>query len=117
MLVGGVVFIVVGSMVGLVWGLAWFLVTNDISIAFYLGLFFGGCGGLFAAFILGLFNGGDACIKYAVLRLLLWRYKVIPWNFLTFLEYATREAGLYRIGSGYIFIHRLLLEYLASISA
>lgn len=117
MLVGGVVFIVVGSMVGLLWGLAWFLVTSDISIALYLGLFFGGCGGLFAAFILGLFNGGDACIKYAVLRLLLWRYKVIPWNFLTFLEYSTREAGLYRIGSGYIFIHRLLLEYLASISA
>jgi len=75
------------------------------------GLIFGLVFGLFG----GLIGGGDAFIQHFVLRFLLWRAGYLPWNYPHFLDYATDRILLRKVGGGYIFIHRLLLEYFASL--
>jgi tetratricopeptide (TPR) repeat protein len=56
-----------------------------------------------------------ACIQHLTLRLTLYRYKYIAWNYAHFLEYATERIFLQKVGAGYIFIHRLLLEHFAAL--
>ncbi len=58
-------------------------------------------------------GGGEACIKHGILRLLLWRSGVMPWNYARFLDWATERIFLQKVGGGYIFVHRLLLEHFA----
>jgi hypothetical protein len=62
------------------------------------------------ALILG---GGKACIQHFALRLILYRDGYIPWNYARFLDYAAERIFLQKVGGGYIFIHRLLLEHFA----
>ena len=64
---------------------------------------------------LGLPNGGRACIEHLALRLLLWRARHIPLNYPRFLDYAVEHILLRKVGGGYIFIHRLLQDYFASL--
>jgi tetratricopeptide (TPR) repeat protein len=68
--------------------------------------------------ILGIFSAqvvGFACIQHLSLRLLLYRYNYIAWNYTHFLEYATERIFLQKVGGGYIFVHRLLLEHFAAL--
>lgn len=74
-----------------------------------VGLFFG----LMRALTIGLSNGGAACIQHAVLRWFIWRAGDAPWNYARFLDYAAEHLLLRKIGGGYIFVHRLLLDYFA----
>ncbi len=39
----------------------------------------------------------------------------MPWNYARFLDYAAERILLRKVGGGYIFIHRLLMEYFASL--
>jgi hypothetical protein len=55
--------------------------------------------------------GGLACIQHVVLRFLLWRSGQMPWNLPRFLDYAAERILLRKVGGGYMFVHRLLLEY------
>jgi hypothetical protein len=71
--------------------------------------------GLALGLSFGLFNGGFACIKHVILRVLLWHAKSIPGNYPRFLDYAANRILLRKVGGGYIFVHRLLLEYFASL--
>ena len=41
----------------------------------------------------------------------------MPWNYPRFLDYATERILLRKVGGGYIFVHRLLLEYFAALDA
>jgi MFS family permease/DNA polymerase III delta prime subunit len=59
-------------------------------------------------------NGGVACIQHLLLRVLLWCAGYTPWNYSRFLDYAAERILLRKVGGGYIFIHRLLLDYFAS---
>jgi serine/threonine protein kinase/DNA polymerase III delta prime subunit len=63
----------------------------------------------------GLRGGGIACIQHMVLRWLLWAKGFLPWNCTRFLDYASECMLLRKVGGGYIFVHRLLLEYFASL--
>lgn len=58
-------------------------------------------------------GGGEACIKHFILRVILYCSGSIPWNYARFLDYATERIFLQKVGGGYIFIHRLLLEHFA----
>jgi len=58
-------------------------------------------------------GGGEACLKHFVLRLILYHSGYIPWNYARFLDYATERIFLQKVGGGYIFVHRLLLEHFA----
>ncbi len=56
---------------------------------------------------------GKTCIQHFTLRLILYRDGYIPWNYARFLDYASNRIFLQKVGGGYIFIHRLLLEHFA----
>ncbi|NER01677.1 MAG: NACHT domain-containing protein [Okeania sp. SIO3C4] len=58
-------------------------------------------------------GGGEACVKHFILRVILYFNSYIPWNYTRFLNYATQLIFLQKVGGGYIFIHRLLLEHFA----
>jgi TIR domain/NACHT domain len=105
--------------------LATFLVTLLIVglIGVLGGLIFGlnlglivGLSGLFFALIVGLNRGGSAVIKHYALRLILWRSGYTPFKFIEFLDHCARLILLKKVGGGYIFIHRMLLEYFAELT-
>ncbi|WP_254563549.1 NACHT domain-containing NTPase [Oscillatoria sp. HE19RPO] len=56
-----------------------------------------------------------ACIQHLALRVTLTLSGKTPWNYAKFLDYATERIFLQKIGGGYIFIHRMLLEHFASL--
>lgn len=60
-------------------------------------------------------GGGEALIKHLWLRLILTVSGTIPWHYSKFLDYATASIFLQKVGGGYLFIHRLLLEHFAAL--
>jgi DNA polymerase III delta prime subunit len=58
-------------------------------------------------------KGGMAVIQYWVMRVLLWRYDYAPLRYVRFLEHAKELLFLRRVGVGYIFVHRMLMEHFA----
>lgn len=81
-----------------------FLMWSELAFSLTLGL------------VVGIQKGGGACLKHCFLRLILCIGRHIPWNYTRFLEYAVEHILLYKIGGGYIFIHRFLLDYFASLT-
>ncbi len=91
---------------GLFNGLASGLV-NGLDFGLYLGLIYG----LYS----GLHYGGMAFIQHFALRWFLLRAGSIPWEYAHFLDYAAEQILLRKVGGGYIFTHRLLQEYFATL--
>ncbi|MEL6308845.1 MAG: protein kinase, partial [Chloroflexota bacterium] len=61
-------------------------------------------------------NPGSAVVgKHIVLRYLLERQGLVPRNIAAFLDHASSLIFLRKVGGGYIFIHRYLLEYFAGL--
>lgn len=52
-------------------------------------------------------------LRHYILRFLLWRNDYAPWNCVRFLDHAVERIFMRKVGSGYIFIHRLMMEYFA----
>ena len=71
--------------------------------------------GLFWGFVVGLIYGGRASIKHLVLRLILFLTRRTPWNYSKFLDWASDKLFLQKVGGGYIFIHRSLMEHFSKI--
>jgi DNA polymerase III delta prime subunit len=92
--------------VGLVSGL-----FSGLGVGLLVGLFSGLIGGL----LVGLRTGGLACLQHLVLRVLLVSNGFAPLGYVRFLDEATGRLFLRRAGSGYLFVHRLLLDYLAQL--
>jgi MFS family permease len=61
--------------------------------------------------IMGIF----AVLQHYSLRLVLWRNHDAPLNYVRFLDHAAERILLRKVGGGYIFVHRMLLEYFASL--
>jgi hypothetical protein len=72
-------------------------------------------GGLLYAMVGALAYGGYACLSHLALRLLLWRRGLAPLDYVRFLDYATERIFLQKVGGGYIFVHRFLMEYFAAL--
>ena len=62
-----------------------------------------------------LFTGGYTCLRHLILRLILVWDGLAPWRYPSFLNYAAERILLRKVGGGYMFIHRYLLEYFASL--
>lgn len=77
--------------------------------------FFASLVALFCGLIFGLIAGGLFSIKHFALRLLLGLNRFAPFRYVRFLDYAVERLFLRKVGGGYIFIHRMLLEYFASL--
>ena len=107
-----------GSAFGLVFYIFYSLVIYPVfkaSISLKTPLTYGVSDALTIAFAIWLVYGGLACIQHLVLRILLWQTRCAPWNYPRFLDYASERILLRKVGGGYIFVHRLLLEYFASL--
>lgn len=76
-----------------------------------LGLGFGVLLGFIGISWFGAFD----FIQHFTLRFILWRKGNIPWNYVRFLDYTTDRIFLRKVGGGYIFVHRMLMEYFASL--
>ena len=63
-----------------------------------------------------LIGGGYTSLRHFILRVLLYGKKYSPWNYTRFLDYATDRLFMQKVGGGYIFVHRMLLEHFAEMS-
>ena len=79
-----------------------------------IGRLFSLYGGLVAFLVAALVFGGFNVINHLLLRLILWWSGQLPQPLTPFLNAAVRHVLLYRVGGGYMFIHRLLQEHLAA---
>lgn len=84
---------------------------QGLQVDFHNVLSLGLAGGLLVFLLLG----GLAALQHSILRLILWGTNVLPLNIARFLDYATDSVLLHKVGGGYMFIHRFLLEYFAEL--
>ena len=91
------------------------VLVGEPAVGLVAGPVVGLLGGLAFGLLGGLVFGGVAFIQHFVLRFLLWRARFAPLNYPRFLDYAADRILLRKVGGGYIFVHRLLLEYFASL--
>lgn len=73
-------------------------------------------GGLFGGGAIGLKNGGYTAILHYILRFILSAKSYLPWNLVRFLSHATELNFMRRVGGGYIFIHRMVMEHFANLT-
>ncbi|MEM7112714.1 MAG: NACHT domain-containing protein [Chloroflexota bacterium] len=87
---------------------------EGLAVAFVIGLSIG--------LFIGLFQfGGTAVIQHYTLRYFLSRENILPYPFsdkklVAFLDAMAERMILRRVGGGWIFIHRTLLEYFAALT-
>lgn len=114
--IGFCTMLIVGLILGLIEGL-----SDGPAAALAdrprMGLVFWLTAGLFLGLIVGLNRGLGAVIKHYALRLVLWRSGKLPFRLIPFLDYCAKLILLKKVGSGYIFMHRMLLEYFAKFGA
>jgi len=98
--------LITGTSIGLLTGL---IMGSFVGVG--SGVFNGLINGLVAAMV----AGGLFCLNHLVTRVVLFMTRAAPFHYARFLNYAVERAFLYRVGSGYIFVHRMLREYFASL--
>ncbi len=106
--------IILGLTTGLMTGIGIGL-PQIVGSGFHVGLLLGLIYGLAIGFLFWVRNGGIACILHTFLRVCLWQANYAPLNYPRFLDFAVEHIFLRRVGGGYIFIHRLLLEHFAAL--
>ena len=107
-------------LVGPVFGLIIMLIGWLIFVPLYgwqNGLDIGVSWGLTIGILAWGWYGGTAVIGHGTLRVLLWLQAQLPLNPTHFLDYAAEQVFLQKVGGGYIFIHRLLLEHFAEMES
>ena len=82
------------------------LIEMVVGMLLFYGLIFGLIG--------GLINGGLSCINHFSLRRVLYRKGYMPWNYASFLNYVTDLRLMKKVGGGYVFYHRMLMEHFAN---
>jgi len=80
-----------------------------------VGLLVGLTFGLLVGLLGLIWGGGEAVIKHYLLRFMLYRNGNLPWRLVPFLDYAAERIFLRKVGGGYIFVHRMLMEYFAEL--
>jgi len=90
------------------WQVNW--LVNNLKFSLLCGLIFG---------LLHVTNiGGKAYVQHFVLRLTLFFKGSVPLNYAKFLDWASiNKLFLHKVGGGYIFIHRSLMEHFAKMES
>ena len=90
--------------------------TVFVGVSLFHGLI-AGLGSGIGIFGYGIWTalGGIGIYRHWMLRLTLSDKNYLPYNLARFLDYATSIILLRKVGGGYIFIHRYLLEYFAEL--
>jgi hypothetical protein len=101
---------------GLLFGLSLALLFGLLFelLGWFSGLKDGLLFGLPLGLLFGLRFGGRTCPHYFALRLVLWHNNFAPLHYVRFLDSAATRIFLRKIGGGYVFVHRMLLEYFAA---
>jgi len=104
---------VVGGIFALV-SLAIAYLLGDLSLRLSFVLY-----GFFIGLIAALWFGGLFAIQHITLRMILWRRASTPplGKYAEFLDYAAQRIFLQKVGGGYMFIHRYLLEHFAALDS
>lgn len=89
--------------------------TPEILPVIITGMIIGGMIVMSVGMITGRKFGGAACIQHFHLRLILCQKGRIPWNYARFLDYASKRLLMKKVGGGYIFYHRMLMEHFAQV--
>ena len=90
-------------------------IINELKGELSVGLSSGLMAAITGSLLVWFLTGGLAGARHLLLRIQLTHANLLPWETIRFLDEATRCILLYREGGGYRFIHRLLLEYFASL--
>jgi DNA replication protein DnaC len=101
--------LIIGLLFGFIFELPFLLIslhTPKLSSGLIFGLIFG--------LIAMLKYGGAACIQHFTLRRMLYKKGRIPWNYAKFLDFAADRLLMKKVGGGYVFFHRMLLEHFAN---
>jgi len=110
-LLGGVIFGLFGGFLyGLILGIG-----GQLAEALLAGLTLGAVSSIVIALFLWLFFGGYVVCVHYLIRVMLYRQGAMPMNYVHFLDYAVERIFLRRVGGGYIFAHRLLMEHFAAV--
>jgi hypothetical protein len=104
----GLIGAVIGGVIG---GL-----SDALLFGLIVGLSVGLICGVFVGLIVGLNRGGSAVVKHYALRVILWLKGYTPLKFVSLLDQCARLVLLKKVGGGYIFVHRMLLEYFADLA-
>ncbi len=80
------------------------LISFFSPLMIYLFLFLG-----FGGFLLS----GFFSIQHFIIRCILYINKYSPWNYSRFLDFTTKYLITQKVGGGYIFVHRMLMEHFA----
>jgi hypothetical protein len=109
-LVGGVASTILSGLIyGLTLGIIFgFLSRQDLGIR--AGIMLGVTLGL----VVALRTGGGAYLQHRALLSVLYLKDYGPWRYTEFLDNAAERLFLRKVGRGYIFVHRLLLEHFAT---
>ena len=107
-------WMVFGVISGLISGLIFWLIFG-LSARQVVGAGAGLIVGVGTGLGLGLNYGGSAVILHYTLRWMLYRNVYLPLRLVPFLDYCTERIFLRKVGGGYIFVHRLLMEHFASL--
>ena len=99
-----------GILIGLLIGL-----LGGLLVAPGIGLLTGLLAAISVGLIFGLEYGGAAFLNHYIIRFVLKRDGCIPRDYVGFLDYAAERILLRKKGGGYIFIHRMLMEYFAGL--
>jgi len=99
-----------GIPLGLVAGIVlWLgLMTTGLKVVSEVGLLSALSIGIVTGFIV---LGGFAVIQHYILRFMLWLEGYMPFNCVHFLDYSNRLILLHKVGGGYVFIDRMMLEH------
>jgi hypothetical protein len=89
------------------------ILRDELTSVLISGLIVGLLLGISGALMIFLLTGGLAAWRHYIIRSLLWRSRNFPWKAKQFLDDATACFLLKRVGGGYSFSHRLLLDHLA----
>lgn len=63
-----------------------------------------------------LASGGNAVLKHLIIRVFLTLKQLTPWNYARFLDFCAKAGIMRKVGGGYIFAHRYLMEYFAELA-
>ena len=112
-------FLFVFIIVGLLTGMSSFLIFGIGALvagkSFWMnsGLIYGLTNGSISGLASGVILGGDTLIQHYTLRLVLSKNNFLPFRLIPFLDHCVDLIFLRRVGGGYIFVHRLLMEHFA----
>ena len=103
------------ALLGIILAVAWGIADRGgTASGLAVGLIYGLVIILPLTLVVMLTSGGAVVLQHYMLRGVLAARGVIPWRFEPFLEYAAERVLLRRVGGGYSFYHRSLMEYFAA---